>query len=59
MNLSAWAEQRAKYSRARHGRNERGAILAECALVEAMARAVGHRLAREASEAAAPAPAAA
>ena len=39
MNLHAWAEQRAKYSRAKHGRNDRGASLFECALVVAMAQA--------------------
>ena len=38
MNLHAWAEQRAKYSRAKHGRNDRGASLFECALVAAMAQ---------------------
>lgn len=41
MNLHAWAEQRAKYSRAKHGRHERGAALAECALIAAMAQVKG------------------
>ncbi len=34
MDLHAWGQQRAQYSRARHGRNERGASLAECALIQ-------------------------
>ena len=46
MNLHAWAEQRAKYSRAKHGRNERGAALVECALIAAMAQVKGVRNAR-------------
>ena len=46
MNLHAWAEQRAKYSRAKHGRDERGAALVECALVAAMAQVKGFRNAR-------------
>ena len=46
MNLHAWAEQRAKYSRAKHGRHERGAALFECALIAAMAQAKGVRNAR-------------
>ncbi len=41
MNLHAWAEQRAKYSRAKHGRDERGASLVECALITAVAQAKG------------------
>ncbi|MFN2505332.1 MAG: hypothetical protein ABR540_14095 [Acidimicrobiales bacterium] len=41
--MSAWAEQRACYSRARRGRFERGAQLGECALIEAMAFALGRR----------------
>ena len=45
MNLSAWAEQRARYSRARRGRNERGATVAECALVAGAAQALGLRAA--------------
>jgi hypothetical protein len=43
MNLSAWAEQRARYSRARRGRHERGATVAECALVAGAAQALGLR----------------
>lgn len=39
MNVHAWAEQRARYSRARHGRNDRGASLFECALIAAVAQA--------------------
>jgi hypothetical protein len=34
MDLHAWGQQRAQYSRARHGRNERGASLVECALIQ-------------------------
>ena len=36
MDLHAWGQQRAQYSRARHGRNERGASLGECALIQGM-----------------------
>ena len=43
MNLSAWAQQRAGYSKARHGRNEKGASLGECAAVVATATALGIR----------------
>lgn len=43
MNLSAWAEQRARYSRARRGRDERGATVAECGLVAGAAQALGLR----------------
>lgn len=46
MNLHAWAEQRAKYSRAKHGRNERGAALVECALIAAVAQVKGVHNAR-------------
>lgn len=53
MDLSALAADRARYSRARRGRHERGATLVECALVEAWARAVGQRVDIEADEAAA------
>ena len=38
--FSAWAQQKARYSRATRGRNERGASLVECALLEAAARAL-------------------
>jgi len=51
MNLHAWAEQRARYSRARHGRNERGASLFECALIAAVAQAKGIENARYATPA--------
>ncbi len=51
MNLHAWAEQRARYSRARHGRNDRGASLVECALVAAVAQAKGLENARYAASA--------
>jgi hypothetical protein len=53
MNLHAWAEQRAKYSRAKHGRNERGAALVECALIAAMAQVKGVHNARYAAASAA------
>lgn len=43
MNLQAWASQRAAYSRARRGRNERGASLAECALVQGVTEAMALR----------------
>ena len=49
MNLHAWAEQRAKYSRAKHGRNERGAALVECALISAMAQVKAVHNARHAT----------
>jgi hypothetical protein len=45
MDLSAWAEQHSRYSRARRGRNERGATVAQCALVAAAAQALGLRAA--------------
>lgn len=51
MNLHAWAEQRAKYSRAKHGRNERGAALVECALISAMAQVKGVTNARHSAPA--------
>ena len=40
MNLHAWGQQRAQYSRARHGRNERGASLVECALIQGITQAM-------------------
>jgi hypothetical protein len=40
MDLHAWGQQRAQYSRARHGRNERGASLAECALIQGITQAM-------------------
>jgi hypothetical protein len=46
--FGAWAQQKARYSRAKRGRNERGASLVECALLEAAARALGHRAAQTA-----------
>ena len=49
MNLHAWAEQRAKYSRARHGRHDRGASLFECALIADMALVKGFHNARYAT----------
>jgi hypothetical protein len=45
MNLHAWGRQRAEYSRARHGRGERGASLVECALIQGVTQAMGVRLA--------------
>ncbi|MDP8938083.1 MAG: hypothetical protein M3O23_10215 [Actinomycetota bacterium] len=51
MNVHAWAEQRAKYSRAKHGRHERGASLFECALIAAVAQAKGLENARWATPA--------
>lgn len=44
MNLQAWAAQRARYSRAKRGRNERGATVVECALIQATAEAMGVRM---------------
>jgi hypothetical protein len=43
MDLHAWGQQRAQYSRARHGRNERGASLAECALIQGITQAMDIR----------------
>jgi hypothetical protein len=40
MDLQAWGQQRAQYSRARHGRNERGASLVECALIQGITQAM-------------------
>lgn len=45
MNLQAYGEQRARYSRARHGRHERGAAVGECALIQAVTEVMGLRLA--------------
>ena len=46
MNLQAWGAQRAQYSRARHGRDERGAAVVECALIQATAEAMAVRMRR-------------
>ena len=43
MDLHAWGRQRAQYSRARRGRNERGASLAECALNQGITQAMSVR----------------
>ncbi len=43
MDLHAWGQQRAQYSRARHGRNERGASLVECALIQGITEAMRMR----------------
>lgn len=43
MDLHAWGQQRAQYSRARHGRNERGASLVECALIQGITQAMDIR----------------
>ena len=40
MDLHAWGQQRAQYSRARHGRDERGASLVECALIQGITQAM-------------------
>lgn len=45
--FNAWAQQKARYSRAKRGRNERGAALVECALLEAAALALGRRSAAQ------------
>ena len=50
MDLQAWGEQRARYSRARHGRHERGAAVVECALIQAVTEAMGVRLGARVSE---------
>ena len=42
-DLAHWGTQRLEYSRARHGRHERGASLGECALVAGMAQAMSVR----------------
>ena len=46
IDLQAWGRQRAQYSRARRGRNERGAALAECSLVQGMTQAMALRQGR-------------
>ena len=43
IDLAHWGTQRLEYSRARHGRHERGASLGECGLVAAMAQAMSIR----------------
>ncbi len=43
IDLHAWGRQRAQYSRARRGRNERGAGLAECSLVQNVTQALALR----------------
>jgi len=40
IDLKEWGRQRTQYSRARRGRNERGANLAECSLVQGMTEAM-------------------
>ena len=57
IDLAEWGRQRTQYSRARRGRNERGAGLAECSLVQGMTQALamrrGDRLAGSAARSAA------
>ncbi|MGI9023880.1 MAG: hypothetical protein ACR2HV_11740 [Acidimicrobiales bacterium] len=43
MDLHAWGQQRAAYSRARRGRTERGAAMGECALIQGVTQAMGMR----------------
>ena len=43
MDLHAWGAQRARYSRARRGRHERGASLVECALIQGITQAMAIR----------------
>jgi len=43
IDLAEWGRQRAQYSRARRGRNERGAGLAECSLVQGVTQALAMR----------------
>jgi hypothetical protein len=50
MDLHAWGRQRAQYSRARRGRNERGASLGECALIQAVTQAMAVRRAAHLGE---------
>lgn len=50
MDLHAWGRQRAQYSRARRGRNERGAALGECALIQGITEAMGLRQATRLAE---------
>lgn len=40
IDLALWGTERVEYSKARHGRLERGAALGECALVAAMTQAM-------------------
>jgi len=47
IDLAEWARQRAQYSRARRGRNERGAGLAECSLVQGVTQALAVRHGRD------------
>ena len=44
MDLHAWGRQRAQYSRARRGRDERGATITECALIQAVTQAMALRM---------------
>ncbi len=46
IDLAEWGRQRAQYSRARRGRNERGAGLAECSLVQGVTQALAIRRGR-------------
>jgi hypothetical protein len=46
VDVKEWGRQRTQYSRARRGRNERGAALAECSLVQGMTEAVAIRRSR-------------
>jgi hypothetical protein len=55
MDLHAWGQQRAQYSRARRGRNERGAALGECALIQAVTQAMAVRQAARIAALAGPA----
>ena len=55
MDLHACCRQRAQYSRARRGRNERGAALGECALIQAVTQAMGMRQAARLAALAGPA----
>ncbi len=47
IDLAEWGRQRAQYSRARRGRNERGAGLAECSLVQGVTQALAMRRGRQ------------
>jgi len=49
IDLKEWGRQRTQYSRARRGRNERGANLAECSLVQGMTEAMVIRRSRAGS----------
>ncbi len=55
MDLHAWGRQRAQYSRARRGRNERGAALAECALVQGVTQVMALRQGTRKSSSSSPA----